>query len=112
MTIHPHLVNISPHKIIFTPKYVDLRFFSGRSPQFGKLVLWAGEIIGIGGGGRGITISCLLISLLLLFICASICLSKFRSQCAVQAQMKRALRKVAYTHSKPTAINQSQAIPT
>ena len=25
MTIHPHLVNISPQKVFFTPKYVDLR---------------------------------------------------------------------------------------
>ena len=28
MTIHPQLVNISPKKIIFTPKYVDLRALS------------------------------------------------------------------------------------
>ena len=54
MTIHHQLVNISPKKIIFTPKYVDLRALSSvvASRIYALFVVKSTRVPRLGGGGQ------------------------------------------------------------
>ena len=55
MTIHPHLVNNSPQKIIFTQKYVDLRALSSvvANRMYALFVVKSTRAPRLGGGEGG-----------------------------------------------------------
>ena len=54
MTILPRLVNISPQKVMFTPKYVDLRALSSvvASRIYALFVVKSTRVPRLGGGGQ------------------------------------------------------------
>ena len=54
MTILPRLVNISPKKVMFTPKYVDLRALSSvvASRIYALFVVKSTRVPRLGGGGQ------------------------------------------------------------